>query len=243
MKLDRKILIAYAKKYQGNYDKILKAIANKEMIEPEDDKRAITILDEEYPAAFLSLSDPPFVLFYKGDLNLLKKQCVGIVGSRRVSEYSLKATKTIAKALSLKYVIVSGMAKGIDRLAHLEAIHSGIIGILGSGIDYIYPYANKDLYELMGNKGLLISEYPDHTIPYAKHFPFRNRLIAALSDKIFVMKSDIKSGTMTTVDKALKLGKEVYVLPYRIDDDDSLGNNLLIYEGAEIIILANLDDY
>ena len=227
--MKREALIAYALKYQGNYDRILQAVKDHETASAACTEDCLTILDEDYPTAFLELKEPPFVLFYRGHKELLEEEKIGVVGSRNPCAYALEATEALIKT-NQRYVIVSGLAKGIDACAHL---HSGkTIGILGCGIDYIYPYCNKELIMNVRKNGLILSEYPGMTKPYASHFPFRNRLIAALSERLYIMQSSARSGTMTSVNEALELGKDVRVLPYDIFMQEGRQNNLLIYEGA-----------
>lgn len=227
--MDRKKLISYSYFYEGDYNKIVKAIkTDKEVAEVEIDN-CITVFDKEYPKRLLNLKYPPFVLYYKGDLSLLNKDSIAVVGSRLPCEYSLRATK----GLSIHYadkVIVSGLAKGIDACAHQYA--NKTIGVLGCGIDYIYPICNKDLFLQIERNGLIISEYPDLVRPLAYHFPFRNRIIAGLCSSMYIMESKANSGTMTSVNEALELGVDVKVLPYDIFNEHGYNNNHLLAEGA-----------
>ena len=131
-------------------------------------------------------------------------------------------------------MIISGLAKGIDACAHENALST--IGVLGCGIDYIYPFCNYELIRKTAKEGLIISEYPGKVKPYAYHFPFRNRIIAALASKIYIMQSADRSGTMTTLNEDLELGRTVKVLPYDLFDSNGINNNHLIYEGAEPIL-------
>lgn len=233
-------LISYAIKYNGSYDRIKYAISSREDIAEIKCSNCITIFDEQYPKKFLDLKDPPLVLFYKGDISLLKENCIGIVGSRRPSDYSLAATKLLALNNKDK-VIVSGLAKGIDGTAHKYAYKS--IGILGCGIDYIYPKENEYLFKRLENEGLIISEYPFNTPPFPYNFPFRNRLIAALSEEIYIMEAHEKSGTLTTLNAALELGKDIKVLPFDIFKKEGEYNNYLINEGASLIKIEDLINY
>ena len=230
--MDREKLISYSFYYLGEYDKIIKAINEKQDLPIVNIPNAITIFDSTYPKELFNLKYPPMVLYYKGNLNLLKDESIGIVGSRIPCEYALKATECLVKANKDK-VIISGLAKGIDTCAHENALKT--IGILGCGIDYIYPRCNYDLIKRLEKEGLILSEYPSLSKPLGYHFPFRNRLIACLSSKVYVMQSTEKSGTMTTINEALELGKEVKVLPYDIFNPKGDNNNHLIYEGANII--------
>lgn len=234
---NREKLIAYAYKYHGDYFKIVKAIEEKEEIEEVFDKNVITILDDNYPNELKDLRYPPFVLFYKGNLDLLKKEKIGIVGSRVPGDYALEATRLLTIKNRNK-VIVSGLAKGIDGKAHEIADCS--IGILGCGIEYIYPYENLELYNKLIKQGLILSEYPGLTKPLAYHFPFRNRIIAALSDTIYVMQSSERSGTVTTINEALELQKDVKVLPFSVFNEEGNYNNRLINDGALIILESDI---
>ncbi len=226
--MTREQLIALSIKYRGEYFNIEKAVKNNEHGTLDKEVKAITILDSEYPEKLFDLKYPPYVLFYEGDINLLNEVCIGVVGSRNPCDYALKATEGLCK--NTREVVVSGLAKGIDACAHVNSKRT--IGILGCGIDYIYPYCNKKIIEDVKRTGLVISEYPFKTEPLGFHFPFRNRLIGALSERLYVMQSAMKSGTMTSVNEALNLGKDVRVLPYDIFDECGQHNNRLIYEGA-----------
>ena len=230
--MDREKLISYSFYYSGEYDKIINAINKNEEVPFFSIANAITIIDQEYPKCLFNLKYPPLVLYYKGDLDLLKEEAISIVGSRNACEYALNATKALVQKNNDK-VIISGLAKGIDACAHTYA--NKTIGILGCGIDYIYPECNRDLIKKVSKEGLIISEYPTFSKPLGYHFPFRNRIIACLSDTVYVMQSNLKSGTMTTINEALELGKEVRVLPYSVFDENGINNNHLIYEGALMI--------
>lgn len=229
---NREVLIALSLKYEGNYFKIKEAINNNEEIEEKEYANCITIFDELYPKPLLKLKQPPYVLYFKGDINLLKEESIGVVGSRIACDYARKATKELVNYYEDK-VIISGLAKGIDGIAHKYA--NKTIGVLGCGIDYIYPYENIELFIKLEKSGLIISEYPGIVKPYGYHFPFRNRIIAALSDRLYVMQSSEKSGTVTTINEALELNKDVKVLPYDIHNKCGYYNNKLINDGALLI--------
>ena len=230
---NREILISYAIKYEGNYNLINKAIINKEKVDYLKYDNCLTIFDDNYPKEFLYLRNPPLVLFYKGNIDLLKEDKIAIIGTRNPCEYSSLATKALA--LNINKVVVSGLAKGIDGIAHNYSARS--IGILGCGIDYIYPKENYDLYKKLESTGLILSEYYGKALPLAYNFPFRNRLIAALAKEIYVMEAHEKSGTLTTINEALDLGKEIKVLPFDVFNKQGIYNNFLIEEGASIIKL------
>lgn len=233
----REKLIALAIKYEGEYFKILNAIKNHEDVEESTYDKCFTILDDIYPKELRDLKYPPFVLFYKGNLELLKSIKISVVGSRIPGNYASLATKCLVNNYN-DYVIVSGLAKGIDGVAHDAADHS--IGVLGCGIDYVYPFSNINLFLKLEKQGLILSEYPSNVKPLSYHFPFRNRIIAALSDTLYVMQSSEKSGTVTTINEALELQKDVKILPFSIFDEQGQYNNKLINDGALIIDSSEL---
>ena len=229
----REELIALSLKYDGEYFKIIDAIKRQEEIVGVSLDNCITIFDKEYPKRLFDLKYPPLVLYYKGDISLLNsEEIIGIVGTRKPGEYSLKATEHIIDK-NKDGIYVSGLALGIDAKVHEYSNKS--IGILGCGIDYIYPVTNKYLFDKLIKNGLIISEYPGKIAPLGYHFPFRNRIIAALSNYVNIMELSERSGTMTSVNEALELGREVRVLPFSIFTDSSVYNNKLISEGASII--------
>ncbi len=239
------ILIAEAIYYQGNWDEIVKAIRQKELLPKADiikmnkslKCKAITILDKEYPSYLKELYRPPLVLFYYGDISLISdpKNNVAVVGTRKPSELGIQITKEITETVSKKYNIVSGLALGIDAIAHKEAIRSGgkTIAILGCGIDICYPTSNREIYEIIKKDHLLISEYPNCTNPVQCNFPNRNRLIAQFSKGILVTESKKKSGTSITVNYGLCYGRDIMCVP-STDFNDS-GCNQFIRDGAALV--------
>ena len=241
--MDRERLISLAIKYSGDYKRVYQALKDDEICDIKDDVQALTILDEAYPKAFFDLSLPPLVLFYHGDISLLHTRCVSVIGSRDACEYAKRATRDLCDVLKREYTIVSGLAKGIDAIAHLSAIDQKTIGVIGCGIDRVYPFCNSKLYAIMAQRHLIISEYPGCTRPYASHFPFRNRLIAALGEKMYVMQASMKSGTFSSVNEALELNRDVYALPYPIYDPNGEGTNHLIAEGANMIAKDDISSY
>ena len=227
--MNRDLLISYSLYYRGEYGHIRQAIAHNTPVPAGRADNALTVFDDAYPEKLLDLCYPPFVLYYKGDLTLLKEKMIAVVGSRKCCDYAKKATELLARKQK-DSVIISGLARGIDATAHRYAEKT--IGILGCGIDLAYPSENARMIAEIGRQGLILSEYPGTAPPLAYHFPFRNRLIAALADSVYVMQSEKRSGTMTTVNEALELGKEIRVLPYSLFEDAGVHNNRLIYEGA-----------
>lgn len=242
----RDLLIYLSLKYEGDWEKIFSAIKGKEAFSKEDVLKAsenlscscVTLIDPEYPSSLKNCNKPPFVLFYYGDISLIQdeKKCVAYIGSRESSSYGEEMAKTISKGVAKRgYCIVSGMARGIDRVATENALGEigGAVGILGSGIDRPYPTENIGLYNRLKTEGLVISEYPGKVPPDKNHFPFRNRIIACLSRLIIVGEASHRSGTLITVGYALDFGKDIASLPYRADEENAC--NDLIKDGATLI--------
>lgn len=189
-----------------------------------------------YPKSLFDLIDPPLILYAKGDIALLTEQKkIAIIGSRNATNYSSIALDFIVPPLvEQQFVIVSGLAKGADSLAHLATMKYGgkTIGILGCGLFHTYPKENKKLAEEMGKYHLLLTEYPPYIGPKKWHFPMRNRIISGISSALIVTEANLKSGTLITTDHALEQGKDVFVVPGPIYSEQSLGTNHLIKEGA-----------
>lgn len=195
----------------------------------------IPYTDYYYPKTLLNLVDPPTVLYGKGDKSLLTKRKIAIIGSRKATSYTVKALHAIIPPLIEKnIVIVSGLAKGADAMAHEATIryNGKTIGILGNGLFHYYPKENKRLAFEMEKNHLLISEFPPYVGPKRWNFPLRNRIISGISDAIVVTEAAIKSGTLITTDHALDHGKEIFVVPGPIDSKLSEGTNRLLKEGA-----------
>ena len=239
-----KAILYYSIQYNGDWTKIAKAIKNKEPYKIYDYPFSyVTIVDEDYPSCFKKLRYPPWILFYIGNIQLLKQKCIGIVGARNCSHQALLNTQEVTNYLKNKYCIVSGLAKGIDAMAHTTAIHHQTIGIIGCGINRIYPKENIELFQMMKERQLIISEYPMNVAPLAKHFPWRNRLIAACVDALIVIEAKYKSGTMLTVNECLELSKPIYCLPTAFENKEFPGCNYLISNGANILYdIKELDD-
>lgn len=189
-----------------------------------------------YPEKLKNISSPPKELFCLGNLELMSKQSIAIIGSRNYSNYGKRAAQEFSYNLAKNNIcIISGMAKGIDSFAHNAALNANgsTIAVIGNGIDIVYPKENIKLFnEIISNNGLIISEYPLGTKPQRQNFPARNRIISGLSDGVLVIEAKEKSGTNITVDFALDQGKDVFVIPGSIYSKTSDGTNFLIKEGA-----------
>ncbi|MGG0643642.1 DNA-processing protein DprA [Sporosarcina gallistercoris] len=193
----------------------------------------------DYPDQLKQLIDPPAVLYAKGNPGLLKKtNKVAIIGSRKAGDYSICAMDMIVPPLvQHDSVIVSGLAKGADTMAHQAAIKYGgqTIAVLGHGFFHLYPKENAELATTIAKEHLLITEYPPYHAPAKWTFPMRNRIISGLSSTLVITESAVKSGTMSTIEHALDHGKEVFAVPGPIDSPLSLGPNKLLDEGARPI--------
>lgn len=232
-------ILYYALKFKGDYRLICEAILkNKPYQKTIYHGNYITILDEAYPEVLLHLHYRPWILFYEGDLSLLNKTCIAVIGSRIMSDYGCFCTSFLEEYLPVDTVIVSGLAKGVDAYVHKLALKKKrkCIAVLGCGIDVAYPKENQQLYEQIKKEGLIISEYPNGTKPLKYHFPWRNRIIAALSKAVVVVEAKKHSGTMITVNEALTLGIPIYCFPHRINDENGMGCNMLIAQGSNVII-------
>ena len=244
------IVVALALKYKGDWNLIYKGCREKEYVEEEYFQmmekmpfKAVTLIDPEYPQFLKNVHHAPIVFFYYGDLSLLQDYYnnISVVGSRDCSEYGQRMTSQIVSDLAKKgYVIISGLAKGIDGIAHRAAIDSGgkTVAVLGCGIDYCYPLENLELYECIKKNHLLISEYPFDTPPQPSNFPFRNRIIAGISKTVLVTEAAQKSGTLVTATLALMMNADVMCVPYQAGINSEC--NHLIKDGA--ILVESADD-
>ena len=203
----------------------------------------ISCQSKSYPLELANIADPPTVLFMKGNFNLLNQNKFAIVGTRHPTEQGVNNAFRFARDLANNNLtIVSGMALGIDRAAHLGAIEGkgSTIGVIGTGINKAYPNNNQDLYDkLLNNSGLLISEFPLHTPPLVNNFPRRNRIIAGLSLGLLVVESAIDGGSMSSANLALEMGREVMAIPGSIHNPVARGCHKLIKTGAKLIETTN----
>lgn len=200
--------------------------------------RLMLLQDDDFPNMLTEGITPPPLLFLRGNADLLHKPSAAIVGSRHATPQALRIARDFGMALSEKGIpVVSGMAAGIDTAAHQGALLSdgGTIAVWGTGIDRIYPPSNKQLAYEIAERGLIISEFPLDTRPYAGNFPRRNRLIAALSRLTLVVEAAVESGSLITAKLAAEMGREVMAVPGSIDNPHSKGCHKLIKEGAKLV--------
>ncbi len=199
-----------------------------------------TILDEDYPTKLRNIINSPSILYCKGDVNCLNSLSIGIVGSRKATAYGKLCADKFARDLSnLGITTISGLAYGIDTIAHKSTIlaNGKTIGVLGCGINVVYPLKNRELYEKIENSGgAIITEYPFDMPPISYNFPCRNRIISGLSSGILVVEAQDKSGTLITANHAADQGKDVFAIPGNIDSIFSIGTNKLIKDGAKLVL-------
>ena len=192
--------------------------------------------DEEYPLRLRSLEDPPFALYYKGKLPAWQAQpVIAIVGTRKASSYGMQTTGLLASQIAAcGGLVVSGAATGVDRRAMEAALAQGkpVVGVLGGGVDVVYPAANRDLYRQTEEKGCLLSEYPPGSRPFPGNFLQRNRIISGLSDGVLIVEAPERSGALNTAQHAFSQGRDVFAVPGNLGVETCAGSNRLLQEGA-----------
>ncbi len=207
--------------------------------------RAITYRSNAYPMLLKETDSPPLILYCKGNVDLLSSDCLAVVGTRRATNYGKTACKKIVNEVATQGItIVSGLAEGIDTIAHKSSleVNGKTIAVLGSGLLHIYPASNEALYnEILAKDGLIISEYKPNEPSVTYHFPVRNRIIAGLSKAVAIMEATEKSGSMHTKNYALEYNREVFALPARINDIYSVGCNKIISNGQAKMLLGSQD--
>lgn len=230
---------------QGKSDEAL-AWADKEIAFMDKKQiRPLFMNDEAYPKRFLNCADPAIMLFYKGNGNLNATHVVAVIGTRKNTDYGLRLTEELIDGLkSVPDVLVtSGLAYGIDAIAHRRCVQQGIptVGVLGHGLQMLYPPANKALSEEMQEHGGILSEFPSGTLPERTNFPVRNRVVAGISDVTVVVESDAKGGAMITAYMAASYNREVAAYPGRTTDAKSAGPNKLIRTNVASMITGPQD--
>lgn len=202
----------------------------------------LTYSSPEYPELLRQIPDPPVVLYALGDIQLLQSHCVAVVGSRAATGYGRRVAGTFSETIAGEgLTVVSGMALGIDSEAHRGALKSQgkTIGVLGCGLDVVYPRQNSALYQVVRENGLLVSEYPPGTRPDGFRFPARNRIIAGLSLGVVVVEAARKSGSLITAQMALDFGREIFAVPGQVDSFKSEGAHWLLRQGAQLVASGN----
>ncbi|MDP3047798.1 MAG: DNA-processing protein DprA [Chloroflexota bacterium] len=216
---------------RANLDRHLERIA----------QRGITLLtwdDEDYPRQLKNIHSPPPLIYVQGKLAPQDEIAVAVVGTRRLTVYGRECTMQLAGELGRHSItVVSGLAKGVDTMAHRGALEAGgrTIAVLGTGLDVVYPPENARLADEIAQRGALITDYPLGTQPEAGNFPPRNRLISGLSLGVVIVEAGDKSGALITCDYALEQGREVFAVPGNITSRMSVGTNRLIQQGAKLV--------
>jgi DNA processing protein len=202
--------------------------------------KPLFITDKDYPKRLLNCYDSPTLLFYKGSADLNTSKIVAIIGTRNHTEYAKQVTDKLVKELAAQNVlIVSGMAFGVDAIAHKAAIKNGLptVGVLAHGLDQIYPPEHSNLAkDIIKHNGGLITEYPSNTKPDKHNFPIRNRIVAGMSDTTIIIETDIKGGSMITAELANGYNKDVFAIPGKVTDPKSAGCNYLIKNNKAMLL-------
>lgn len=227
------------------YEKLINAINTFDMENylknlKEQQISIVTIFDSIYPALLKEIDSPPLVLYAKGNLDLLNTQCLAVVGTRRASKYGREITKKFVDSIALSGVtIVSGLADGIDSVAHSTAldVNGKTIAVLGSGFNNVYPATNKELFNKICEKGLALSEFKPSEKPLSYNFPLRNRIVAGLSKAVLITEAPIKSGAMITKNIAVDANREIFAIPARLNDFYSSGCNEIIKSCQSAMVL------
>lgn len=202
----------------------------------------ITFYNENYPYLLKQIPNPPFCLYCKGNIQLLNTFCIGVVGSRRTTDYGVVTTKQFTKDLvNADVTIVSGLASGVDTIAHKTAIEQSgkTIAVIAGGLHHIYPAINAGLARTITENNLIISENMPDVSPQSYLFPIRNRIIAGLSKGVLITEAGEKSGALYTIEYAIDYGREIFVVPGKINSEMSKGTNNLIKKYAGSIVLSS----
>jgi DNA processing protein len=201
----------------------------------------VTLADSDYPQALLNIPDPPLLLYVKGRLDLLNRPALAVVGSRSATPQGISNAEAFAKSLSdAGLCIISGLAHGIDAAAHRGGLRGqgNSVAVIGTGLDKVYPAANRDLAHALAQQGALVSEFPLGTPPLAANFPRRNRLISGMSLGCLVVEASLQSGSLITARLALEQGRDVFAIPGSIHAPQSKGCHALLKQGAKLVEAA-----
>jgi DNA processing protein len=239
-------------KVEGITRKVAQKIVKREFaLDPERELRKIekcgaqilTYTDSAYPPLLREIHDPPMLLFTKGKIIPADKAFVAVVGSRNATHYGIKICEQIGWGLARRgFGVASGLARGIDSAAHWGCLRGQgfTVAVLGTGIDLVYPEANKDLFDAVVENGAVVSEFPVGTHPEGRNFPIRNRIISGMSKGVVVVEATKRSGSLITASVALEQGREVFAVPGSIDSFKSTGTHSLIKQGAKLV--EHVDD-
>lgn len=199
----------------------------------------LTVLDEDYPKLLRAIADPPLVLYLRGHILEIDRAAAAVVGTRHPGIYGMTQAKKFSRGITEKgFTVVSGLAQGVDQIAHTAALdvsHGRTLAVLGCGLDVDYPSGSRKLREAIASRGAVLTEYAFGTSPRAENFPRRNRIIAGLSLGVLVVEAHSRSGSLITAHLAADEGREVFAVPGPVDQLGSRGTNHLIKEGAQLV--------
>jgi DNA processing protein len=234
-----KELASRIRKASSYKDSIRKSLEKEIKLLEKIGGRIITVWDDEFPQLLKKIYDPPLILYLMGNFDEMDKYSIAVVGTRQPTNYGkIQTEKIVADLVQQNITIISGLARGIDSVAHSSALKNQgrTIAVVGSGLDIIYPSENKKLFNEIKERGVIISEFPPGTIPNAENFPRRNRIISGLSLGTLVIETAITGGAMQTARLALDQNREVFAIPGNLGIKQSEGTNMLIQRGeAELI--------
>ena len=237
-------------KLDFNGESIKEALAQREKINPQEEWaklqklniQTVSFFEKSYPKLLKQISSPPILLYLKGNASLMNEKCLAVVGTRTPSSFGrTNVEMLVPKICEAGLVVVSGLAQGIDALTHTATLKASgkTIGVLGCGVDQVYPLMNESLArEMLIKNNLIVSEYPIGTPALKQNFPARNRIIAGLSLGTLVVESKEDGGALITAKQALEANREVFALPGPINLPTAVGTNKLIREGAKIVLCA-----
>ncbi len=200
--------------------------------------RIISCFDDEYPEGLRQIHDPPVILYARGKTVPKGLIFIAVIGSRNPTHYGLETASRIGSGLARNKIgVVSGLARGIDGTAQWACLKAGgfSIGVIGTGVDIMYPSSNRKLYEKMMEQGTILSEFPIGTKPEPRNFPIRNRIISGISTGVVVVEATRKSGSLITAAQALEQGREIFAVPGSINSPRSSGTHFLIKQGAKLV--------
>jgi DNA processing protein len=227
--------VAQAVHKKQSFKRAEKELASTQRI---DNCRLLNWTEPEYPQTLLQIYDPPVLLYVRGDTQVLNQPCVSIVGARRPTLYGTQMAERLGREIAARgVVVISGMARGIDAIAHqgAMAVHGRAIGVLGTGINVCYPKENKKLYEQVLERGAIISEFPLGTHPAPENFPIRNRIVAGMPLGVVIVEGAQYSGSLITARLAMEFGREVFGVPGNVTQATSFAPNQLIKQGAKLV--------
>jgi DNA processing protein len=252
MKFNKYVVASKLSKEGIGRKKILEDIFKRRLFKSQDDihgfkknldKEKIEVIacnQKEYPKYLKEISDYPLVLFVKGDINLLSRPMITMVGTRKMSVYGKRCVRYLLKSLKgLDIVIVSGLANGVDEQVHRSCLEYNIstLAVVAGGIDKGYPKSNQDIYDEICSRGVVLSEFPPGREIVKGMFPMRNRILAGISSATVIIESDIRGGSLITMNLALEYGREIFAVPISIERQSLQGCNMCIAQGATPLFL------